>query len=176
MDPFSPVTGRVRRDCRGTTLIEVVVCLALLGIVCLGFTDFAAANAATDAELRERAAAERALSAALALLSVEDPWVAPGTRGYSVASDGTGAPTGPGTLDVTVAGAVLCEGGASPPDNSLAPAPGGCPGGVRALRRWTVEVAYPASFREGGRDTLRAVLDVDRAPGSAGWTVEGVVP
>ncbi|HEX7242463.1 MAG TPA: prepilin-type N-terminal cleavage/methylation domain-containing protein [Longimicrobiaceae bacterium] len=176
MDPFTPVTGRTRRrDTRGTTLIEIVVCLALLGIVCLGFTDFAAANAATDAELQERAVAERVLSEAVTILSVEDPWGGPETRRYSIAGDGGSAPPGPATLDVTVAGTVLCEGRPSPPDNSLASAPGSCPGGVRALRRWTVEVAYPASFREGGRDTLRTTLDMDRTPGSTGWTVGGMI-
>lgn len=171
------MTGRARcLDRRGTTLIEVVVCLALLGIVCLGFTDFAAANASTDAELQERALAQRALSAAVTLLSVEDPWAAPATRRYSIAGDGSSAPPGPSTLDVTVAGTILCEGGGSPPEGPPGSAPGGCPGEVRALRRWTVEVAYPASFRDGGRDTLHTTLDMDRPPGSAGWTVGGMVP
>lgn len=170
------MTRRRCTDRRGSALLEAVVCLTVIALVCTSFGDFAAGAAATDAELAERARARRVLSGVEALLGIEDPWVGPETRSYAVDPSGAPVPSGPGTFDVRVAGSALCEGGEMPADNALAPPPGGCTDGRRAVRRWQIEVSYPASFREGGRDTLRSTLDVDRSPGSAGWTATGVLP
>ena len=159
MGQRTAVTPRLRCR-RGTTLLEVVACLAVLGLFVTGFVRHLGGAAASGSRLAERTAAEEAARGVRALLSAEDPWAAPATRTFSIAADGNPAPPGAGAFDVRIDGTVLCTGGDMPADNASASAPL-CGDGTRAVRRWHVAVSYPTRYTEAGRDSVISDLDVD---------------
>ena len=146
---------------RGTTLLEVVACLAVLGLFVTGFVRHLGGAAASASRLAERTAAEEAARGVRALLSAEDPWAAPATRTFSLSADGSFAPPGGGAYDVRIDGTVVCSGGVMPADNPAAPVPGACADGARAVRRWHVALSYATRYTEAGRDSVTSELDVD---------------
>lgn len=154
---------------RGTTLLEVIACLAVLGLFVTGFVRHLGGAAASASRLAERTAAEEAARGVRALLSAEDPWAAPATRTFEVAADGSAAPAGAGAYDVRIDGTVVCSGGVMPADNPATPVPGSCADGTRAVRRWRVAVSYVTRYTEAGRDSVTSELDVDAGSPTATW-------
>jgi hypothetical protein len=166
MDPRTALSLPAR--CRsGTTLVEVVVCLAVLGLFVTGFVRHLGGTAASSARLAERTKAEEVARAVRALLSAEDPWSAPAGRNLSLSSDGTPAAAGAASYDVRIEGSARCAGGAMPADNPAAPPPGGCPDAVRALRHWHIAVSFPARYADAGRDSVTSDVDVDASSPTA---------
>lgn len=155
---------------RGTTLLEVIACLAVLGLFVTGFVRHLGGAAASASQLAERTAAEEAARGVRALLSAEDPWAAPATRTLSIAADGSSAPPGGGAYDVRIDGTVVCSGALMPADNPAASVPGSCADGARAVRRWHVAVSYVTRYTEAGRDSVTSELDVDAGSWAAGST------
>jgi hypothetical protein len=150
------------RSARGSMLLEVVVCLAVLALVLSAFGEQFRGTMAAEAQLAERGAAERTLQEIRALLRAEDPFAGPDTRTY----------TAVGGIDASATAAILCSGPTLPPDNSLQPPR--CANGARAVRRWTIRVAYPSSSDPATSDTLRALLDVGAPAAGSTWTTAGV--
>jgi prepilin-type N-terminal cleavage/methylation domain-containing protein len=147
---------------RGITLLEVVVCLAVLGLFVSGFVRHLSGNAGARSRLADRERAEGVARAVRALLAAEDPWTAPAFR--SLTLDAHANPTAPSALayEVRISGSVLCGGGWMPVDNAVS-SPGGCPDEQRALRRWHVSVDYPTLYAETQRDTVTSVVDLHGA-------------
>lgn len=146
---------------RGTTLLEVVACLAVLGLFVTGFVRHLGGTAASGSRLAERTEAEEAARGVRALLSAEDPWAAAATRTFSIAADGSSAPPGAGAYDVRIDGSVVCSGGVMPADNQAASPPGACADGARAVRRWHVALSYATRYTDAGRDSVTSDLDLD---------------
>ena len=157
---------------RGTTLLEVVACLAVLGLFVTGFVRHLGGAAASASQLAERTAAEEAARGVRALLSAEDPWAAAATRTFRVAADGRAASPGAGAYDVRIDGTVQCSGGLMPADNQAASVPGSCADGARAVRRWHVAVSYATRYTEAGRDSVTSELDVDAGSPTSASTGE----
>lgn len=160
MDARPAVTSLLRCR-RGTTLLEAVVCLAVLGLFLTGFVRHLGGTAAAGSRLAERTAAEGVASQVRALLSAEDPWAAPDARTFSLGSDGLPAEPGAASYDVRVDGSARCVGPPTPADNALGPATGRCADGSRAVRRWHVTVSWDTRYSEPGRDSVTTDLDVD---------------
>jgi prepilin-type N-terminal cleavage/methylation domain-containing protein len=146
---------------RGMTLLEVVVCLAVLGLFVTGFVRHLGGTAAASSRLAERDTAVGVARVVRALLAAEDPWAAPASRALTLDAAGNPAPPGPGAYTVRIAGSVLCAGGAMPLDNPELPPPGGCAGGRRAVRRWRVTVGYATAYAAAERDSVVTMVDVD---------------
>ena len=168
--------SRARRCRRGMTLLEVVVCLAVLGLFATGFIRHLSGTAASRGRLAEREKAEGVARIVRALLSAEDPWTAPAERSLALDDAGNPALPGPRTYEVRISGSALCVGGASPADNAALPPPGGCAGGVRAVRRWHVVVAFPTLYTDARRDSVVSILDVESGSSSVSAPFEGITP
>ncbi|HEU4557580.1 MAG TPA: hypothetical protein VFS20_07010 [Longimicrobium sp.] len=168
MDPRASLTPAPARCRRGTTFLEVLVCLAVLGLVVTGFVRHLGGASATRARLAEREKAEGAARGVRALLSAEDPWGAPESRTLLLGADGAPPGVGEDTYEARIDGSTVCD-AAAPRDNALAAAPGSCPGGARAVRRWTVVLSYTSRYSADGRDSITTTLDMDAAspPGGA---------
>jgi hypothetical protein len=155
---------------RGTTLLEVIACLAVLGLFVTGFVRHLGGAAAAGSRLAERTAAEEAARGVRALLSAEDPWAAPVARTFSLTADGSSAPSGAGAYDVRIDGTVVCSGGVMPADNEAASVPGSCADGTRAVRRWHVALSYATRYTEAGRESVTSELDMDAGSRAAAST------
>lgn len=172
MDRGAPLN---RLGCRGVTLLEVVVCLAVLGLFVTGFVRHLAGTAAANARLAEREKAESVARGVRALLAAEDPWAAPASRSLTLDAFGDPTTPGPNAYTVRISGTALCAGAAIPLDNPALPPPGGCPGGQRAARRWQISVAYASLYADTRQDSVVGVLDVD-APVHPSSTPFGSIP
>lgn len=159
MDLRTPLKRQDSR--RGVTLLEVVVCLVVLGLFVTGFVRHLSGNAAARTRLAEREKAEGVARAVRALLAAEDPWAAPATRSLTLDAAGNQAEPGPSSYEVRVTGSVLCGGGAMPIDNAATVLPGGCAGGQSAVRRWNVAVHFTTRYAESERDSVTSVVDLD---------------
>jgi hypothetical protein len=143
---------------RGTTLLEIVICLVVLALVLGVFGEQVQGTIAAETMLSERSGADRLLGEVRALLTAEDPFSGPADRTYSTL-DGVTA---------TAAAAILCAEPGLPPDNGLESSL--CANGERPVRRWSIQVVYPVTTGAGTSDTLRSTVDVASPASGSGWS------
>jgi type II secretory pathway pseudopilin PulG len=151
-----------RPDC-GATLLEVVICLIVLGLVLAAFGDNVQRAVAAETMLEERGTAEELMTEVRAMLAAEDPFVGPRIRSYSRA-DGVSA---------RASAVVLCSGPELGVDDGSSPT---CANGSAPVRRWTITVRFPSTTTTAARDSLVSVMDVASPSLGAGWTTATVTP
>lgn len=169
-------TPRLTGDEKGHTLVELLICLALISLLITTFSSTAVDSARADMYLADQVRAERVLAGVRSFLAAEDPWAAPASRSYSLDAAGNAVPASATSYDVTITATGVCSGWAYPLDNQAEPAePGGC-AAQTALRRWEVVVSYPSRTDASGRRTVVGWTDVGRDAHSRGWSAGSARP